>query len=225
MIQLGPLHASLSAVEIAFDEFVAQRRMKDVRAHHRENRAALATGDDEMSNHVVGAHGEHAFAKWLGVERTASRKFGVCSECHCYVGTVNTFKSEGDVGSYQVRTRRYGAARLIVRTDDKDSDVFVLVLPGVTDVEKVINPSVHRTWRMVGWIRGGDAKQYEWRDDPRGRGAAYFVPHNALNPMITLPFDEEMKDATRINRQLQGKAGTTVPREAQGVGAGDRAKR
>jgi hypothetical protein len=187
VISLGPLHATLATIELNFDDYVAGKRMADVEKYRRKNAAALAAGDDELSNHLVGAHGEHAFAKWLGVQRKPSRKFGVCSVCHCYVGTVNTFKSEGDVGSYQVRTRRYDAARLIVREQDRDSDIFVLVVPLLEDGRRF--HSMWHAWRMVGWMRGEDTKQFEWRGDPRARGAAYFVPQDALHPMITLPMD------------------------------------
>lgn len=185
MITLGPLVVQLSAIEAEYDMFVAKRRMEDVQKHHRRNAAALAEGDDEMGNHLVGAHGEHAFAKRLGIARQPHRRFGICSICNCYVGTVNTFKRGGDVDAYQVRTRRYARANLIVREKDRDTDIFVLVVPDLRD-GKDFHMQV-RSWRMVGWILGADAKQFRWRNDPRARGAAYFVPQEALQLMALLP--------------------------------------
>jgi hypothetical protein len=208
-MQLGPLSASLNIAELAYDEFVARRRMEDVRRYARRNVAALATGDNEDENHLIGAHGEHAFAKWLGTVRRADRRYGICSSCYCYIGTVNTFKIGGDVGSYQVRTRRHSSARLIVRELDRDNDIFVLVLP--LDASGRDHALVsHPNWRMSGWIRGEDAKRFEWRDDPRERGAAYFVPQSALNLMLTLPMEETADEPEREPKQFRRQEGTGI---------------
>lgn len=110
--------------------------------------------NDEWSIHILGALGECAFAKATG---------------RYWSGSVNTFKSGGDVGrSIQIRTRSQHAYDLIVRDDDADDDLFVLVTGGPHE------------FRVHGWIRGGDAKSKEWRADHGGHGEAFFVPKERL---------------------------------------------
>lgn len=112
--------------------------------------------DDGWSVHIEGAAGEMAAAK-------AMNRF--------YSGSVNTFRDGGDVGAIQVRTRSKDGYELIVRANDRDSDVFVLVV-GRAPV-----------YRVMGWMRGQDAKRAEWRKEHGGRVAAYFVPTAALRAM------------------------------------------
>jgi hypothetical protein len=114
---------------------------------------------DSLQIHVEGACGELAAAKALGLP---------------WDGPVNTFKRGGDVGDLQVRTRSNHAWDLIVRPDDRDGDVFVLVT-GLTP-----------RFRVHGWIRGVDAKKDAWRKTYGGRPPAYFVPQRALRPLEEL---------------------------------------
>lgn len=168
----------LTEVERSYDQIVANRRMTDVRQHGRRNRAYLADVDDEFDNHLVGVHGEHAFAKWLG-EAPKVRNIPVCASCGLYAGTVNTFKEGGDVGRYQVRTRRRLDAPLIVRADDRDSDIFVLVAADLR----------HRDpqFFITGWEYARVCKRSEFARDPGARGTAYFVPQRELMPISSLP--------------------------------------
>lgn len=103
--------------------------------------------------HLEGACGELAVAKALG---------------RYWDGSVNTFKKGGDVGAVQVRTRSKHEYELIVRQGDRDSDVFVLVT------------GVAPSYRVRGWLRGGDAKRPEWEKTHGDRPPAWFVPHAAL---------------------------------------------
>lgn len=176
---LAPVIVRLTPAEFPYTRYIADERMRSVRAYARKNVAKLAGDDDEDRNHLNGVSGEHAFAKWLGIERPPHKQYGRCEVCRCYVGTVGTFKNGGDVDGYQVRAPHYSRGRLIVRDIDRDTDIFVLVVPHVV-----------LTFRIVGWILGADAKQYQWRNDPRARGAAYFVPQEALWPMLTLPRED-----------------------------------
>ena len=81
-----------------------------------------------------GACGEVAVAKAMG------RYWG---------GSVNTFKSIGDLVSvgWEIRTRAEHSYDLIIRDDDQDDRVFVLV------TGKAPNYVVR------GWIKAGDAKE------------------------------------------------------------------
>lgn len=114
-------------------------------------------GADGWTVHVEGACGELAVAKLLN---------------RYWAGTLNTFKEGGDVGNIQVRTRSRENYDLIVRTDDRDEDVFVLVVGRAPK------------YRVVGWIRGKDAKRAEWSQTHGGRPAAFFVPQHALRAFV-----------------------------------------
>jgi len=112
----------------------------------------------EWQAHIEGACGEVAVAKVMG------RYWG---------GGINTYKSGGDIDStgWEVRTRSSHDYDLIVRDDDDDERVFILVTGHAPD------------YRVHGWIRAADAKRQEWQKDYGGHGLAYFVPHQALSEM------------------------------------------
>jgi len=109
--------------------------------------------------HIEGAAGEIAAAKALGV---------------FWGGSVNTFKSEGDIGNLEIRTTSTKNNRLIVRNGDNDNAIFVLVVGRAP------------TYEVVGWMRGKDAKQEKYVSAPGGRPPAYFVPRSDLNPIESL---------------------------------------
>ena len=110
------------------------------------------------SNHIEGAAGECAYAKF---------------QDRFWSGSVNTFKSTGDVGATEVRTRSRPDYDLIVRDNDPNDAYFVLVV------------GTAPRFRVVGWIRGADAKRPEYRKEHGGRPAAYFVPQTELQPFTT----------------------------------------
>ena len=116
---------------------------------------------NQWQNHIEGACGELAVAKVMG------RYWG---------GSINTFKRGGDIDStgWEVRTRSNHDFDLIVRDDDPDGRVFILVTGKAPD---------YRVW---GWIKSEDAKRNEWLKDYGGYGKAYFVPQAALRPMEEL---------------------------------------
>lgn len=106
-------------------------------------------------NHVEGACGEVAVAKLLG------KYWG---------GSVNTFKEGGDLDAtgWEVRTRSSHHYDLIIRKDDADDRVFILVTGNAPE------------YRVHGWILAADGKQPKWLKDYGGHGDAYFVPKDAL---------------------------------------------
>lgn len=108
---------------------------------------------------VEGAAGEIAAAKALGTY---------------WGGTVNTFKSMGDVGDLEVRTRSKDYYELIVREGDNSNAIFILVT------------GQSPNYNVVGWIKASDAKQKRWRKTHGGRPPAYFVPHENLRPLEEL---------------------------------------
>lgn len=204
---LPALDIALDSMECSYSEYIATMRLADVERHRRKNRADLVIGDSERANHMLGALGEHAFAKWLGVRRAIDGQWGICPVCGCYAGTVNTFHEGADVGRYQVRTRSNPHSPLIVRESDRDDDVFVLVTVHENiaraqrirrdphgDSQKIrlglaIGGGIYDHFDIVGWISGADAKSWERKRDPGGRGVAFFVPQEELREIITLPLD------------------------------------
>jgi hypothetical protein len=80
----------------------------------------------------------------------------------------------GDVGPYQVRYTQHLDGCLIVYRDNSDDAAYILV----------VGHGQH--YRIVGWIRGGDAKQERWWN-PKAHGPGYFVPQSALHPLSELP--------------------------------------
>ena len=114
---------------------------------------------DDWGIHIEGACGEIAAAKAMDRYWSAS---------------VNTFKVGGDVGQVQVRTRSRHDYELLIRENDRDEDVFVLVTGKIPD------------FYVRGWIVGRDGKRDEWRKAHGGRPPAWFVPHDALHPIKQL---------------------------------------
>jgi hypothetical protein len=115
-----------------------------------------------LAVHVEGAAGELAVAKALNITWDA---------------TVNTFKSLADlVSNIEVRTRSKDYYDLLVRSDDKDESLFVLV-----------TRKSPRTFDVVGWIKAKDAKQEQWVKTHGNRPPAYFVPKTVLQNMESCP--------------------------------------
>lgn len=107
---------------------------------------------------VLGALGEMAFAKWLGVP---------------FIATVNTFKTRPDVGGFEVRTAGFHNGKLIIRDDDLDTRPYVLVT-------STHPPSLE--FRIHGFLLGKDGKKEKWlTDGGNGRAPAYFVPQSELH--------------------------------------------
>lgn len=107
------------------------------------------------TEHIEGACGEMVVCKFLGIY---------------WDGSVDTFKA-ADVGAnIQVRTRSLHSYELIVRSDDADNEMYVLVTGKCP------------TYQIHGYITGSDAKKREYLQTHGNRPAAYFVPHRALSP-------------------------------------------
>ena len=184
----------LSPVEVDYDRMIAQARFDDVQLRRRMNRARLVDRDDELGNHLIGVHGEHAFAKWLGTIRPADKRWGRCEDCESFSGTVNTFGTQADVGRYQVRTRRRSGTPLIIRESDKDYDIFVLVT--VRTWEYLRGDAEPVQFEIEGWTFGREAKLIGLRQNPGERGAAWFVTPGQLSPMLSLPSESVYDSGT-----------------------------
>lgn len=151
------MNVSLEWFEVSRAALVGVSRNVEALRRGCQNRLPI---NDEWSIHILGALGECAFAK-------ATNRY--------WNGSVNTFKAGGDVGdSIQIRTRSKHSYDLIVRKDDKDDDVFVLVTGGPNDF------TVH------GWMPGRAAKQAKYKANYGNYGEAFFVPSRELRPVERL---------------------------------------
>lgn len=109
--------------------------------------------------HIEGACGEIATAKLLGL---------------FWNGSINTFKDGGDVSGLEVRTRSESHYDLIIRDNDADTSIYILVIGACP------------TYRVLGWVRGVEGKRAEYRQAHGGRPGAYFVPQSVLRPIEQL---------------------------------------
>lgn len=133
-----------------------RRNIESLRDGNKPHR--LLGGHEDLpgwQGHIEGAAGESAVAKFLN---------------RYWSGSVNTFKTGGDVGDVQVRTRSRHNFELIVRPKDRDEDWFVLVT-GLAPV-----------FLVHGCLRGGDAKRPEWSATHGGGAPAWFVPQSEMRP-------------------------------------------
>jgi len=161
-------------------EMGAGLRVGGLRHYHaviRKCRQKSGTPPEEgWSHHIEGALGEMAAAKALNMY---------------WPGSVNAWK-ECDLYGIQVRTRSKSSYDLIVRPDDAENCVWVLVTGSCGSYE------------VCGWISGFDAKQERFFGTPNNREPAYFIPKSELKPIETLTHKdiEEIRNQKRRDRQL-----------------------
>ena len=137
------------------------RQLASVKAGRQDQHGFAGDG---WSEHIEGACGEQAVAKALNVY---------------WDGSIDSFKRD-DLPGLQVRTRSNHQWDLLIRPNDPDQAVYVLVTGRC--------PS----YRVHGWIHGHEAKQACWLRDYGNRPPAYFVPQSALRPI------GEMKPVTMM---------------------------
>ena len=150
----------LSWTEVALAAQVGLKRQLNAIKDGRKDQHGFK--GDGWETHIVGACGELAAAKAIGVYWTP---------------TVDTFKSGGDIGKLQVRTRSLSWHELYIRPDDRVSDVFILVTGAI--------PS----FTVRGWYPATQARRDEWWKDHGNRDFAWFVPQRELNPLKTIDRD------------------------------------
>lgn len=113
---------------------------------------------------VLGCLGETAAAKSLGLAWTP--------------GSFHDLGADG-VGDFEIRTTERHSNSLIVRPDDHDERIYILVT--TEDPQR-------RTFTVQGWYPCRGAKlRTEFKRAPNGRPAAWFIPASALIDMRFLP--------------------------------------
>lgn len=159
----GRLIVPLDESEMAEGEACGKKRLK--RAERRKSKDRQ--GRPSEQSHVLGALGERAVYKWLGVP------------WECTVGHY----SKPDVSGCQVRTVREPKLSTPVHENDGAR----------TPVISVVR-SQSRFW-IRGWIMAGDARRDEWYGDPGGLRAAWFVPNRSLLPIEGFLDDNRVRAA------------------------------
>lgn len=151
---------TLTPMEIRHGTLVAVERFLEMRAL---GVAPNAWGKPQslvetLARDILGACGEEAFSK------LTDRYFH---------GHVNKFHQVADVSAaYEVRTTDQEDGSLIIRSYDDDDRFFVLVVGMIP------------TFRVVGFIQAGEAKQEKWVRAPHGKPPAWFVPQSALRAVL-----------------------------------------
>lgn len=113
---------------------------------------------DAWSEDVEGAAAERALAKYLGPY---------------WSGSVNGLDLP-DVGPLGVRHATDSSRCLIVRDRDIEKHGARAIFVSVT--------GRRGHYEVQGWITAGECRD-EWRRDPHGWGAAWFVPARELHPI------------------------------------------
>jgi hypothetical protein len=101
-------------------------------------------------------------------EKFAAKRLGA----YWFDGT----NGETDVGLHQVRHTALLNGRLMLHPEDKDNEVFVLVVGRAPAFE------------LIGWCFGREGKRQEYWEDPTGGDRwAFFVPRGVLHSMADIP--------------------------------------
>jgi hypothetical protein len=91
---------------------------------------------------------------------------------------------ETDVGPYQVRHTSLPDGRLMLHPEDKDGEVFILVVGRAP------------AFQLVGWCFGYEGKKQDYWSDPTGADrSAFFVPRKVLHDMAELPSEPVSDEA------------------------------
>lgn len=115
---------------------------------------------DKWANDPIGAIGEMAVAKMLGIYWSGAFEVGAL-----------------DVGRVEVRTSCLGltSGHLLLHRDDSSKKIYVYVRMGAS-----------RVLAVVGWIYGHEGKQRKFWDDKVGGRPCFFVPERVLHPVKSL---------------------------------------
>lgn len=118
-------------------------------------------GAEEKNNfkyHILGARGEIALKKFLKSDQKL---------------TVNTFKNKPDIENFEARTAREDDYDLILREDDPDHKIYILVVGSSCK------------YRIAGWIKGSERYVHE-KKTFNHRPKAWFIPQSYLHDMNEL---------------------------------------
>lgn len=148
----------LSKIELQEANEIARSRIDGVDSLGLKDKHG-AESERNFRYHLLGAKGEIAFRKFIN----SNEKI-----------TVNTFKKVPDISGVEVRTRSSEDYDLIIRKDDPDDRIYVLVV------------GEGCKFKIVGWLSGREKHQFEtktFNDRPK----AWFIPQSKLHAIEELP--------------------------------------
>lgn len=150
---------ALTGHDLELARRVARERTADSRRAGFRTKG-LQPSDRVASDDMIGAAGELAVCRFLGVEwQTELRRFRLA-----------------DVRSdIEVRATRVGHGGLVVYLDDPPGKRYLLA---VADLPAV---------RLVGWLPGDVAKDRKWLRRWNRGNTTYLIPQRDLRPVSTLP--------------------------------------
>lgn len=155
----------LNDVDFKFAVKIGQKRQEEALAKNLPDKYGF-DGIAGLAVHIEGAAGEMAVAQALNIPWDA---------------TINTFKSLPDLGAnIEIRTRSKSEYDLLVRPDDQDDKIFILV-----------TRKGAQKFDVIGWIKAKDAKQNQWLKTYGNRPGAFFVPKEYLKKI------EELYESSR----------------------------
>lgn len=106
---------------------------------------------------------------WATDTNGALAEMAVAKALDIYWGAHTMTMKSPDVGSIQVRSSSHKSPHLIVRHNDADNELFILVQTSPPDCE------------IIGYLSGADAKRPEYWRQGTGEGVgAWWVPHDKL---------------------------------------------
>ncbi len=142
----------LSRNELQEAASVARQRMDGVEDLGLKDKHG-AEVDRNFQYHLLGAKGEIAFKKFMNSNEKLS---------------VNTFKKIPDISGFEVRTRSQEDYDLIIRKDDPDDRIYVLIV------------GEGCRFKIIGWIKGCEKYNFQPKTF-NGRPKAWFIPQCALH--------------------------------------------
>lgn len=159
--------APVTELELTWFEFLDAVNVglyRFARSHLAELNPATTYARDwleRLADEAVGASSERAYHKWRGAY---------------WDGAIDTFHVVPDApGGVEIRGTTRADGSLIVRDNDPAERFYVLV---------IAQPP---RYRIVGGIRGYDARRPEYERNPHGHRRAWFVPQHRLIPPRTGP--------------------------------------
>lgn len=152
-----------------------QRRMESMTASRKN--AHGFDGEHEWDVDIYGALAEKAFCKFMGWQ---------------WSGLVNTFKLPDCGANVQVRHTMLTAGCLIVRPNDADDEIFVLVTGRMP------------MFTVCGGLFGRDAKQRQYFKAYADRPGAYFVPQSSLKMLKTHGRDAHTMVQSSLGGRVRG---------------------
>ena len=144
---------------------VALNRKLESRFKNLKNSTFGKHSRDEWKNDIEGALCEMAFCKAFGMY---------------WDGSVNTFKNPDVPGTpIQIRGTEYPNGNLIIRENDPDDDLYILVVGS--------SPN----YKIIGGIYGHQGKVDEFINNPNNQGSCWMIPQTRVFPIENILIEKK----------------------------------